>query len=1093
MIVDLLGFGGNFRIDVPTEPLLVGFYILALLAVFFAHQEQGSLSTRAQKSQFQSLFFILLFAGIILAQVLLIRLTSIESSFSIGLRPLQNELFFAVLGALPWLLAAGMLGYREAVLIALAGGIMRAGWGTSSAITPLHIALQAAAVSWMIRGNFSGWLGNSLRNPIIGGLIGGVAFTFLHAFEIFIALDMEFYEGLNTILSNFKNLLIIDTLPLLIAGTGAAFVRMRFQKSWFQARWLEPNPFVRSMTGKLIALFLLLGLFSSTVLITATWFTAHAKAREIVEMQMKDTAREVSSAIPFFIQTGRSLLRRYAADIAPNVGDAPRVVDELEGKLTILPYFSAFTVFNLSEDVVASIGLEGESLEAMNAEFRSALQVALSGVPDELIIEPTLNQSAAQLVFLSPIFSGAENQLAGVLAGWTKLDVNPYLLPSIEGLRAFSSGEGVIVDSQGRIVFRLDPLQLTQKTNLDLSVQGEIEFDDDLSLVYAVEGYPWYVVLTSSQFSIRRLAFDLALPIIGMILILGGLSLGVIYVVIRRLISPLEKIAIAAESIAHGNLGMSIPIGGEDEIGRLSKAFERMRSSLQSRLGEMDLLLAVSQRVASSLDLEEFLPPILNGVHDMTNASLVRLSIVSENSMEGGPSPGFNAGQDPGGWASLDPQIQELCKTRGHFILENPGRARAVLNLDAVTQKLNALVAFPIQTEDTFIGSLWLGYQTAPRFAANEINLLAMIARHLGVAIANAQLYHQGERERARLNTVLHAIPDAVIVTDASGVIRMANPAVEDVLEIDFEQALGKHVEEVFFPPEVTELLLRADRAMATGEVRTGNDRILFYSMTDREISDAAASGKIFVFWDVTQFKKLDTLKSEFVATITKDLTEPLKRMKGYVTMFSKVGTINEQQNEFLSKIMNSTKRMTKLVDNLIDLGKRETGSELKIEGVEVAELIEEVLNAYIPQAAKRQITITQELQTTMRPLQADRLLLQQALANIVDNAIKYSESGSTIIVRADQDQGAQRISVQDWGVGISHPDQARLFEKFYQVRSGGQKLGSGLGLSIVKSIIEQHAGQVHVKSRLGQGSTFTIEIPLHPLNTKNVLDNKAK
>ena len=95
--------------------------------------------------------------------------------------------------------------------------------------------------------------------------------------------------------------------------------------------------------------------------------------------------------------------------------------------------------------------------------------------------------------------------------------------------------------------------------------------------------------------------------------------------------------------------------------------------------------------------------------------------------------------------------------------------------------------------------------------------------------------------------------------------------------------------------------------------------------------------------------------------------------------------------------------------------------------------------------------------------------------------------------MRADQDKGAQRISVQDWGVGISHPDQARLFEKFYQVRSGGQKLGSGLGLSIVKSIIEQHAGQVHVKSRLGQGSTFTIEIPLHPLNTKNVLDNKAK
>jgi two-component system phosphate regulon sensor histidine kinase PhoR len=140
------------------------------------------------------------------------------------------------------------------------------------------------------------------------------------------------------------------------------------------------------------------------------------------------------------------------------------------------------------------------------------------------------------------------------------------------------------------------------------------------------------------------------------------------------------------------------------------------------------------------------------------------------------------------------------------------------------------------------------------------------------------------------------------------------------------------------------------------------------------------------------------------------------------------------------------------------------------------------VINNYRPLAVKKQIILEEDLSDDMVPIEIDLTLLRQALANIIDNAIRYTLAEGRVTVRAYQEDNQQMIVIQDTGVGIAPTDQVRLFEKFYRIqrKEGLSEGGLGLGLAIAKSVVEQHGGRISVESRLGEGSTFIIEIPIH-------------
>jgi signal transduction histidine kinase len=191
---------------------------------------------------------------------------------------------------------------------------------------------------------------------------------------------------------------------------------------------------------------------------------------------------------------------------------------------------------------------------------------------------------------------------------------------------------------------------------------------------------------------------------------------------------------------------------------------------------------------------------------------------------------------------------------------------------------------------------------------------------------------------------------------------------------------------------------------------------------------------------------------------------------------------MNEQQKEFVSKILTSADQMGNLIENLLDLSRIEAGVGLDLERVQFPDLIESVIQSYRPQAVNKQIALEVEVADDLEPVEIDPTLIRQAIANLVDNAIKYTSAGGNVIVSAHQQKGNQYLSVKDDGLGIAPTDQARLFERFYRARRQETLniKGTGLGLAIVKSIVQQHGGDVGVESRLGDGSTFTLHFPLH-------------
>jgi len=988
-----------------------------------------------------------------------------------------------LLAAIPWLVAGGMLGGWQALLVAIAAGLFRAIWDTGSAITVLHVVLQASFVVWLMKRDYDDWLGSLLRHPLLSALLGAMLFGFLQTVESVLGSPRGLFQAVDVALAAMGMTILARLLELFLAGVLVEVLRLTFPQLWLPPRWLSAAPYNRSLAGRMLTVLAALGLVAGSLLLTGDWLLARSSARELTERDMQQTAVQIGSGIPIFVQTGRSLLDRLETELAVSGEDPESVRIQLDSGLRLVPYFNRLVVFDaLGQTVAQAPDMAFESDSSMESDVQAYLPAALQGIPQEFVLAPLAPGDAARLVFLKPIINPVDRSIAGAIAGWTDLASNPFLLPTIKRLEQVSPGSAFLVDESGRIVIHADLDKILEPVSLAYLDQFILTSTEDgvrnLQYSEGIQGSPWHVIVVKPQSVVSSLATQMLLRSFFVIAAIGSLALGIVYAISRSLTRPLRMMARAVESIARGNLENEISIGGQDEIGRLSVSIEHMRKSLRARLDEMDLLLTVSQRVASSLDLTQILPPVLDGVRDLTHADMVRLVLTPDDPGLSSNPRSFQTGEDPGSWHTLDAQLLQLCLERGQFVLENPARARAVLDLRSLEAPLEALAAVPVMIEESVGAVLWTGHQAPHVFSANEMNLLSILAGQLGVALENASLYAQAEEERLRMATILAETPDAVLVTDELGRVSLANPAAAMLLDVPPEQVHGQPVDQVVQIPALVASLSEENADRGTFEFELEDGRILFASIADIEGRHA---GRVAVLRDITHYKKLDSMKSDFVATVSHDLRTPLRMMRGYAKMLSMVGAMSDQQRSYLDKILETESQMSRLVDGLLDLGRIESGLGLHLETLSVKEIVQDVVRSYHPRAANRQITLQADIEDGMLPLDADATLLRQALANLVENAIQFSPRGGQVTVRVSQGQGQQLIQVQDSGVGIAPMDQARIFERFYQTgrekpRDGGS---SGLGLAIVKSIVDQHKGQVRVDSRLGSGSTFTIELPI--------------
>ncbi len=1088
MTFDFIGFEGIPSLSLPLRTLGLLVFLIEL-AGFFAyaalHPERGTLPGRIQRATRNPRFLILLALVPFTTQFLVFRLSASSGVVTPGIPLGIRQPSFSLLGELPWFLAAGLLGPWQAALLAAVTGLFRALWDTHSLFTPVHMALTALFVAWLLRQNYVERPGQVGRVPLVSAILGGVLYGVLRTFEHYVYSGGTSFDGLDFTFSLLGPTFLAALAGVALPGILSTWLRQQARFKWYAPKQLATGPYNRSLAARLLSIFIVVGLIASVVLVAGDWVLAQRSARELLERQMLQTADQAAGTIPYFIQAGRSLNQQIADELAPIVQANDISVEDLQETLRLYAFHQTLVLYDREASVLAKYPEENFPDQEVSFELGAAVNAALLGVPQEIVLIPRPGANAARLAFITPLT--IEEDILGVAVGVVDMSNNPYIQPLLEILVGFNPGSAFITDASNRILIHPDSNRLMEifesPDDGGAAVVLDRASDGTRRLLYnrPINGYAWKVMLLTPQSEVQRLALRIAANLIGVIMVVGVIVLAAIYLISRRVTQPLRMMSTVAQSIARGNLAQPIEGEGEDEIGRLATSFERMRRRLKARLDEMGLLLQASQRVASSFNLAESLPPILEGLRELTDADLVHLALEKEDLDSRVPEV-YSAGIDPGNWAVLDSQLLSLTRTKGRFTLENPTRAKAVLEISSLESPLEALTSVPLSHEDEFVGALWLGYQQSHVFSPDEVRLLTILTGQLGIAVSNTRLYQRVEQERSRLTAVLETTPDAVILIDQDDRISLANPAAESVLTASASEVIGARANNVIKAKELTDLLADEQAETHTVEIRLDTGQVLFASISDIASEEKDTAGRVCVLWDITHYKKLDTLKSEFVSTVSHDLRAPLTLMRGYATMLTMVGAMNEQQKEFVSKILTSADQMGNLIENLLDLGRIDAGVGLDLERVNLLDLVDSVIQSYRPQAVNKQITLDLAIAEELELVEIDPTLIRQAIANLVDNAVKYTSAGGEVMISAYQQRGIQYLSVKDNGLGIAPTDQARLFERFYRARRQETLniKGSGLGLAIVKSIVQQHGGEVTVESRLGEGSTFTIRFPIH-------------
>jgi len=344
--------------------------------------------------------------------------------------------------------------------------------------------------------------------------------------------------------------------------------------------------------------------------------------------------------------------------------------------------------------------------------------------------------------------------------------------------------------------------------------------------------------------------------------------------------------------------------------------------------------------------------------------------------------------------------------------------------------------------------------------------------------------------EKRKSETIVASISDGLIMTDAELKILHVNKVVEDLFGIPPESASGRPVQDVIGDERIARLITAAGAEggqpypQDMAYERAGK-RLFFRPRVSRIYDhDGHLYGVLTLLHDVTQFKELDRMKSEFIATLSHEFRTPLTSIAMTVDILTQdiLGPLNTRQRELVHSAREDTNRLTKMSRELLQLSKLESGRlQLKDEELHMAALLESCLRPLRLPFKEKGVQLTTDVRPDIPPLVADEQQFSSVITNLVSNSLRYTEPGGRVSIRVCEDHDAVQVEVEDTGVGIPEESLPTIFDKFVQVqRRGGSAPGSvGLGLAIAKEIVDMYGGRIWVESTLGKGSTFTFRLPL--------------
>ena len=346
------------------------------------------------------------------------------------------------------------------------------------------------------------------------------------------------------------------------------------------------------------------------------------------------------------------------------------------------------------------------------------------------------------------------------------------------------------------------------------------------------------------------------------------------------------------------------------------------------------------------------------------------------------------------------------------------------------------------------------------------------------------------------LEAVISEIQIGVVVLGMNKQILYSNPFFEKTFSLS-EKPAGKRLSDLINVPSFSKTL---DSALSSDEnqpreitIQGKGSQILEARLVPFAI-DSSSNVLIGFFHDVTEEKRVEAIKRDFVANVSHELRTPLSSIKGYAeTLLDGAMSDKATLKNFLTIIDRHANRMTALIEDLLTLSMLESHQmPMNFESLDIKGLINSIIKGFEKQAKDKDIEIVMDIGKEIPKIMADKDRLEQVIVNLVDNAIKYTNKGTVTVSSREVDNMLQ-IDVEDTGIGIPEKDIPRIFERFYRVDKGRSRElgGTGLGLAIVKHIIQGHNGKIWVKSELGKGSSFSFSLPLGKAsNRTNKLSN---
>lgn len=1070
----------EYSLQIPDDPItLIGWVVWfsLLIILVFRHRDKELKINR------QTLIWMALLSVLVLFFTPFFGF-SVQKDAAMWFSPFEHFMVFA---AVPWLVAAGVIGMLPSVLLAGMSGLLLAYLDTQNIFTPLIFMTAAVIFSCSIRQRYRTALFRFLRFPLFAAIFS-LLLTLPFIFVSFILsvpgeMALRIYVAFNQIATP----VFTFSGMLLIGGLICVFVRLVVRQDWETNKPLLLAPGETSIKFRLMMTTVPLLLVMLVGLVVSNWAIVENTTKRNLVARLISTSNVVAEGLPVFLETGENLMVEWADDDQLFSESQEDLTHLLSQKMESFTYFQYMAFVNADGKVTISYPPIGTGEMDLSPDEQAVIELIFAGSSPSVVIVPSnVEEWATGLSYFSRV-TDSSGQVVSVLWGRTDIAANQLSKLFVSALDdlAKSGGIGQIVDPGGYNLYHTTPQKLMTAYKGSIHTtptyfEGESSDGQALVQYFQPAGDTGWAVVTSLPMQVIQVtAWRTAYPllVIGLCAIL--IVIATALVMLSPVINDIDQMKAAVEKVANRDFDIHpLKSRSRGEMRGLIESFEGMTNSLRSQMQKQSDLMSVSERITGKYELKDSLHAVMTAAL-ARGVSSVRVALIN-SSAKGLETPyrSFGLGKHAHLFVPLDREILANVKTQGSLVLRD-FQVGKMLQMTKGMPYPASLVAMPIEWQDTILGVLWVTFQDRKSPETEDVAFFRALSQKASEAIRNIKAIEDLVTVQAQLESVLNMMTDAVLIIDNQDHVIFHNHNSKNLFGKAAGQISGRRFSDVVDEERLLELVGLAEDALQSAEFQLNDGRI-YHLLVSPIRADERKMGKALIIKDITKEKEKESLTSEFVTTVSHELRSPLTLIHGYAKILRLTGNLNEQQDVYISNVIEGVEEMKSLVQNLLDMGRLEAGDSLDITQFGVNEIVQKVVESYDAQAKQKNIKINITLPESLIMIEADATFLSQALKNLVENAIKFTKMGGDIDLKVKLKDESVVFEVHDNGIGIAPLDQRHLFKKFHRInaQTGQDQSGSGLGLAIVKSIADRHGGRVWLESQLGQGSVFYLEIP---------------